>query len=79
MSERKEIECAMRERRTEDGTPILGHIFRDVEEHDNCHVTVSRCENCGHVSIGWYPMDSPPPKWAPPQGGDVGEITRGPA
>lgn len=72
----KEIECAMRERRTVDGTPISGHIFCDTEEHDNCHVTVSVCENCGKVEIGWWHMDRPPmrigapsvnPNWKPGQ------------
>lgn len=77
MSEKKEIECAMREWRTEDGTPVLGHVFVDIEEHDNCHVTVSKCENCGRIDIGWYPMDQPPVRGRiPPEPGDYGTVNR---
>ena len=33
--------------------PISGHMFMDIEEHDNCKVVVSKCENCGKLDISW--------------------------
>jgi hypothetical protein len=76
VSEMKEIECVMKERDLGDGFTISGHLYEDIEEHDNCHVTVSKCENCGHITVGWYRMGSPPPIWVEPKDGDVGEAHR---
>ena len=32
---------------------ISGHDFVDIEEHDNCHVVISKCETCDKVDISW--------------------------
>jgi len=33
--------------------PIPGHSYHEVETHDNCHVQVLKCHDCGHVSLSW--------------------------
>lgn len=35
------------------GIPAKGHHYVLSEEHDGCHVEILRCEECGHVEIGW--------------------------
>jgi len=35
------------------GYPISGHLFVDKEEHENCKVIISECENCGEIHISW--------------------------
>lgn len=35
------------------GLPFDGHDYVDVEEHENCTVTISKCEICGKVDISW--------------------------
>lgn len=64
--EARQIECAMRERRTVEGTLVEGHRYRDTEKHEGCTVIVSVCENCGKVDVGWYYTDKPPMKISPP-------------
>lgn len=36
-----------------DGTPISGHDYIDTEIHENCQVTISKCEICGDIDISW--------------------------
>jgi len=36
------------------GFPISGHDYVDIEEHENCTVTVSKCEVCGKIDISWH-------------------------
>lgn len=67
MKEIREIECAMREKRSHDGTPISGHEYRISEQHDDCHVDVMRCEKCGSVIIGWWRMNHPPIRISAPE------------
>lgn len=33
--------------------PISGHTFVDTEEHYNCKVIISECEDCGKIHISW--------------------------
>ena len=35
-----------------------GHTFVDEEVHENCQVTISRCEHCGKLDISWCRGDS---------------------
>ena len=35
------------------GYPLSGHNWVDIEEHENCKVTVSECEICGKIDISW--------------------------
>lgn len=39
---------------------VSGHDWLDEEEHDNCTVTISRCEVCGEQEISWYENRRPP-------------------
>ena len=32
---------------------VSGHTWKDVEEHKNCSVTISKCEDCEKVDISW--------------------------
>lgn len=36
-----------------ESTEISGHLFKEAEVIHNCTVKVMRCEECGHVLIGW--------------------------
>jgi hypothetical protein len=37
--------------------PIDGCDYVDIEEHQNCEVTVSKCEHCGKIDISWRKFD----------------------
>lgn len=38
--------------------PISGHLFKDIEEHENCRVVISECETCDKVDISWSTKDN---------------------
>ena len=38
------------------GFLFSGHDYEVIEEHKNCIVTVSKCEQCGKVDISWQKM-----------------------
>lgn len=33
--------------------PISGHSYKEVETHEHCRVSVLKCDDCSHVSVGW--------------------------
>ena len=39
--------------RTGDATAVEGHMYIETEVHEGCTVTVSHCEHCGAVDVGW--------------------------
>ena len=32
---------------------VEGHLYEDIEVHENVTVTVSRCKDCGKIELGW--------------------------
>lgn len=35
------------------GFKVSGHVFKTLEEHENCKVFISECEDCGKIDISW--------------------------
>lgn len=33
-------------------------VYKDIEKYKNVTVIVSRCINCGHISISWKAQDN---------------------
>lgn len=37
----------------QDGIAMSGHDYVEIEEHENCKVTICKCKTCDKIDVSW--------------------------